>query len=211
MGSNRNLWPIEQPPLAGVQGLQLQPWGPRSGRPQRTSAGLALHTSVSASASTSSRLSLPACAATHRRLPSSSLTCWLPGRTGLRIDTRSDPDSTQGSVRIDGHSRERACDRSKNRRGPMAAERRDEPRAGALCHMIDPQSEYRRYAEVARKLAKQQQGSNGFMWAQLAALWDKVADRMAAKERSCLRRAASGKRVSRFGRESATVGGEAVN
>ena len=73
------------------------------------------------------------------------------------------------------------------------------------------QSEYRRYAEVARKLAKQQQGSNGFMWAQLAALWDKVADRMAAKERSCLRRAASGKRVSRFGRESAAVGGEAVN
>src|SRR6516162_10629597 len=36
------------------------------------------------------------------------------------------------------------------------------------------QSEYRRYAEVARKLANQQQGSNGFMWAQLAALWDKL-------------------------------------
>ena len=27
---------------------------------------------------------------------------------------------------------------------------------------------YRRYANVARKLAKQQEGSNGFMWAQLA-------------------------------------------
>ena len=40
---------------------------------------------------------------------------------------------------------------------------------------------YRRYAEVARKLAKQQEGSDGFMWAQLAALWDKVADYKAAK------------------------------
>jgi hypothetical protein len=43
-------------------------------------------------------------------------------------------------------------------------------------------AEYRRYAEVARKLAKQQQGGHGFMWAQLAALWDNVADRLAAKE-----------------------------
>jgi hypothetical protein len=42
--------------------------------------------------------------------------------------------------------------------------------------------EYRRYAEVARRLAKHQQGSNGFMWAQLAALWDEVAQRMVAKE-----------------------------
>jgi hypothetical protein len=40
---------------------------------------------------------------------------------------------------------------------------------------------YRRYADVARKLAKQQ-GSNGFMWAQLAVLWNQVADREAAKE-----------------------------
>ena len=85
----------------------------------------------------------------------------------------------------------------------MAAERRDEPRAGALCHMIDPQSEYRRYAEVARKLAKQQQGSNGFVWAQLAALWDKVADRMAAKGSAvaCAERLA--------GREYRDLGGKA--
>ena len=41
---------------------------------------------------------------------------------------------------------------------------------------------YRRYANVARKLAKQQEGSNGFMWSQLAVLWNQVADRKAAKE-----------------------------
>jgi hypothetical protein len=36
---------------------------------------------------------------------------------------------------------------------------------------------------VARKLAKQQLGSDGFMmWTQLAALWDEVAERMAVKE-----------------------------
>jgi hypothetical protein len=46
-------------------------------------------------------------------------------------------------------------------------------------------AKYRRYAEVARKLA----GSDDFMWAQLAALWDEVAERMAAKEA----RSASGK------------------
>jgi hypothetical protein len=39
-------------------------------------------------------------------------------------------------------------------------------------------AKYRRYAEVARKLA----GSDDFMWAQLAALWDEVAKRIAAKE-----------------------------
>jgi hypothetical protein len=43
-------------------------------------------------------------------------------------------------------------------------------------------AKYRRYAKVARKLAKQQEGSDGFMWSQLAALWDEVAERMAAKE-----------------------------
>jgi hypothetical protein len=42
------------------------------------------------------------------------------------FDIRPDPDSTEGSVRIDGHSRELACDRSKSRRGPMTAERRNE-------------------------------------------------------------------------------------
>ena len=40
-------------------------------------------------------------------------------------------------------------------------------------------AEYRRYAEVARKLAEQQQGSEALMWAQLAQLWDKVAERKA--------------------------------
>jgi hypothetical protein len=43
-------------------------------------------------------------------------------------------------------------------------------------------AEFKRYAEVARKLAKQPLGSNGLMWTQLAAQWDKVAERMAAKE-----------------------------
>jgi hypothetical protein len=43
-------------------------------------------------------------------------------------------------------------------------------------------AEFKRYAEVARRLAKQQQGSDGFMWSQLAALWDEVAERVAAKE-----------------------------
>jgi hypothetical protein len=42
------------------------------------------------------------------------------------VDIRPDPQSTEGSVRIDGHSRELNCDRSKNHRGPMTAERRDE-------------------------------------------------------------------------------------
>jgi hypothetical protein len=44
----------------------------------------------------------------------------------LAFDIRPDPDSTEGSVRIDGHSRELACDRSKNHRGPLSADRRDE-------------------------------------------------------------------------------------
>ncbi len=48
--------------------------------------------------------------------------------------------------------------------------------------IVPNSAEYRRYAEVARRLAKQQQGSNGFMWTQLAALWERVAERMAAKE-----------------------------
>jgi hypothetical protein len=42
------------------------------------------------------------------------------------VDIRPDPQSTEGSVRIDGHSRELTCDRSENHRGPMTAERRDE-------------------------------------------------------------------------------------
>jgi len=49
-------------------------------------------------------------------------------------------------------------------------------------------AKYRRYAEVARRLAKQQQGSDGVIWAQLAALWSEVADRKAAKEGQLLLR-----------------------
>lgn len=45
-------------------------------------------------------------------------------------------------------------------------------------------AEYRRYAEVARKLAKELQGSEAFMWAQLAVLWDRAADRQAAREKA---------------------------
>ena len=44
----------------------------------------------------------------------------------LAFDVRPDPDSTEGAVRINGHSRELACDRSKNHRDPMTADRRDE-------------------------------------------------------------------------------------
>jgi hypothetical protein len=43
-------------------------------------------------------------------------------------------------------------------------------------------AEFKRYAEVARRLAKQQQGSDGLIWVRLAVLWDDVADRMANKE-----------------------------
>ena len=42
------------------------------------------------------------------------------------VDIRPDPDSTEGSVRIDGNSVEQACDRSNHPRGAMTADRRDE-------------------------------------------------------------------------------------
>jgi hypothetical protein len=54
--------------------------------------------------------------------------------------------------------------------------------------IVPNSAEYRRYAEVARRLARQQQGSDGFMWTQLAALWERVAGRMAAKEAQLLAR-----------------------
>jgi hypothetical protein len=55
----------------------------------------------------------------------------------------------------------------------------------AECTVIMPSSaKLRRYAEVAWKLVKQQQGSDRIMWAQLAQHWDKAADRMAAKEKA---------------------------
>jgi hypothetical protein len=49
---------------------------------------------------------------------------------------------------------------------------------------VPSSAKFRRYAEVARRLAKQLQGAERFMWAQLAQQWDKVADQMAAKERA---------------------------
>jgi hypothetical protein len=49
----------------------------------------------------------------------------------------------------------------------------------AECTVIMPSSaKLRRYAEVAWKLVKQQQGSDRIMWAQLAQHWDNAADRM---------------------------------
>jgi hypothetical protein len=42
------------------------------------------------------------------------------------FDIRPDPDSTEGSLRVDGHDRALACDRSNKHRGPMTADRRDE-------------------------------------------------------------------------------------
>jgi hypothetical protein len=50
--------------------------------------------------------------------------------------------------------------------------------------IVSNAAEYRRYAKVARKLAEQKQSSDRFMWAQLAQLWDKAADRMVAKEKA---------------------------
>jgi hypothetical protein len=44
----------------------------------------------------------------------------------LAFDIRPDPDSTEGSVRVDGHGREPACSRAKEHRGHMSADRRDE-------------------------------------------------------------------------------------
>jgi hypothetical protein len=38
----------------------------------------------------------------------------------LAFDIRPDPDSTEGSVRIDGHSRELTCDRPKPSRPAIA-------------------------------------------------------------------------------------------
>jgi hypothetical protein len=61
--------------------------------------------------------------------------------------------------------------------------------AGTLRLPSVPNSaEYRRYAEVARRLAKQQQGSDRFMWGQLVALWGKVAERKVAAEGQLLPR-----------------------
>ncbi len=43
-------------------------------------------------------------------------------------------------------------------------------------------AEYERYAEVARHLATQESGLGGFMWAELALLWETVAQYRAAEE-----------------------------
>jgi hypothetical protein len=42
------------------------------------------------------------------------------------FDVRPDPDSTQGSVRIDGHQIAMTCGHAKEHRGGMTADRRDE-------------------------------------------------------------------------------------
>jgi hypothetical protein len=41
---------------------------------------------------------------------------------------------------------------------------------------VPDSAKYRRYAEVAQRLAKQHQGSDRLMWAQLAALWDGLSE-----------------------------------
>jgi len=48
--------------------------------------------------------------------------------------------------------------------------------------IIPDSTEYRRYAEVARQVAKQEQGSDHPMWAELALFWESVADYNAAEE-----------------------------
>jgi hypothetical protein len=42
------------------------------------------------------------------------------------FDIRPDLDSTEGSVRKDGHEISKACDHAKEHRGPMTADKRDE-------------------------------------------------------------------------------------
>ena len=42
-------------------------------------------------------------------------------------------------------------------------------------------AEYRRYAEVAQKLAKKERGSDHSMWAELALFWREVAEYTAAE------------------------------
>jgi hypothetical protein len=66
--------------------------------------------------------------------------------------------------------------------GPLSAGRNDRQR-------VPNSAEFKRYAEVARKLPKQQLGSDGFMWTQLAAQWDKVVSEWLPRKRSCPRAA----------------------
>jgi hypothetical protein len=60
---------------------------------------------------------------------------------------------------------------------------------------VPTSAKFKRYAEVARKLAKQQLGSEAFMWAQLAQHWAQVADRMAVKEKAAGKVAPNGGEV----------------
>ena len=48
--------------------------------------------------------------------------------------------------------------------------------------IIPNSAEYRRYAEVARQVAKQEQGSDFHLWVELALFWENVADYKAAEE-----------------------------
>ena len=61
--------------------------------------------------------------------------------------------------------------------------------------VVPTPAKFRRYAEVARKLAKQQEGAEALMWAQLAVLWDSAADRMAAKEKAAAKARPNGGEV----------------
>ena len=47
---------------------------------------------------------------------------------------------------------------------------------------IPNSTEFRRYAEVARQVASEEQGSGQPMWAEMALFWENVADYKAAEE-----------------------------
>ena len=43
-------------------------------------------------------------------------------------------------------------------------------------------AEFRRHAEVARQIAKEERGADHFIWTELALFWENVADYVAAEE-----------------------------
>ena len=55
--------------------------------------------------------------------------------------------------------------------------------ASCTVAFVPSSANYRRYAEVARKLAKQPQASDRLMWAQLAALWTKRPTELQRRKR----------------------------
>ena len=64
--------------------------------------------------------------------------------------------------------------------------------------IIPNSTEYRRYAEVARQVAKEEQGSRQSMWIELALFWDHVADYIAAEEAQLPRQGPRYRRKSRL-------------